>query len=355
MPIVVLLRAVSLGVAIAALLLLVLRAYRDARDRRAAARARSAKLHVAAASGLVREASRKSLPIIRLNADPHDGDDDDDDDPQDASSTVPIFYDREAALDEPTRVKPFILVTAAGQTDQGLLRPRNEDSLLWLIDQNVFGVADGMGGHAGGDVASKMAVEAISKAFTTNTFPGTPYPDLPRRGAELAAAIQEGNTAIYEFARAHPKYGGMGTTVVIARFSPNKQRMYVGHVGDSRCYRIRQGVMTQITTDHTAGAAGVTGPLASRLQRAVGVSPSLKIDLITARPQPDDMYLLCTDGLTKMVSDEVIQSILVRAVNMDHAVHELIERANSSGGCDNITAVLLQVKDPKAATHWHHA
>src|SRR5262249_14205671 len=144
-------------------------------------------------------------------------------------------------------------------------------------------VADGMGGHAGGDVASKMAVEAIGDAFKKSAFVGDPYPNVPRRGGELAMAIQMANKAIFEFARTNQAYQGMGTTVVSTRFSPNKQRLYVGHVGDSRCYRLRGKVLQQITTDHTMGAQGVTGPLASHLNRAVGVAPGVKIDLITVR------------------------------------------------------------------------
>jgi protein phosphatase len=205
-----------------------------------------------------------------------------------------------------------------------------------------------MGGHAGGDVASKMAVETIGEAFRKNTFAGDTYADVPRRGSELALAIQMANRAIYDHARAHAAYTGMGTTVVSARFSPNKQRLYVGHVGDSRCYRLRGKALTQITTDHTMGAQGVTGPLASHLNRAVGVNPGVKVDLIIARPRPEDVYLLCTDGLSKMVADADIQQILLDEPDLGKAVQKLVERANARGGRDNITVVLVQVKDPKS-------
>jgi serine/threonine protein phosphatase PrpC len=238
-------------------------------------------------------------------------------------------------------------VSAASQTDQGRRRRRNEDSLPVLEDHHLFVVADGMGGHAGGDVASKMAVDIIGDAFKRNAFAGEPYPDVPRRGAELALAIQMANKAIYDHARANSAYQGMGTTVVSARFSPNKQRVYFGHVGDSRCYRLRGAQLTQVTTDHTMAAQGVTGPLASHLNRAVGVQPGVKVDLIIARPRPDDVYLLCSDGLSKMVPDEEIQGILNKEGDLDQAVGKLVERANARGGRDNITVVLVQVKDPK--------
>ena len=269
-----------------------------------------------------------------------------------APAAVPIVYDEDAAVDEPTRVSALILVSAASQTDQGRRRRRNEDSMLVLEDHHLFVVADGMGGHAGGDVASKMAVDTIGDAFQRNTFTGEPYPDVPRRGAELALAIQMANKAIYDHARANLAYQGMGTTVVSARFSPNKQRVYVGHVGDSRCYRLRGAQLTQVTTDHTMAAQGVTGPLASHLNRAVGVQPGVKIDLIIARPRPEDVYLLCSDGLSKMVPDEEIQGILNEQTDLDKAVSSLVARANARGGRDNITVVLVQVQDPKGLAQY---
>ena len=274
-------------------------------------------------------------------------DDDDDEDADDGPSAVPIVYDEDAAIDEPTRISALILVSAAAQTDQGRKRRRNEDSFVVLEDHHLFVVADGMGGHAGGDVASKMAVETIAEAFRKNTFTGEAwYPDVPRRGAELAVAIQGANKAIYEHARTNAAYKGMGTTVVSARFSPHKQRVYFGHVGDSRCYRLRAGKLTQVTTDHTMGAQGVTGPLASHLNRAVGVNPAVKVDLIIARPRAEDVYLLCTDGLSKMVPDDQIQAIMNEEPDLEKAVHNLVERANARGGRDNITVILMQIKDP---------
>ncbi|MFT3764323.1 MAG: protein phosphatase 2C domain-containing protein [Minicystis sp.] len=276
---------------------------------------------------------------------------DEDDENGEAPSAVPIVYDEDAAIDEPTRVNALILVSAASQTDQGRRRRRNEDSLLVLDDHHLYVVADGMGGHAGGDVASKMAVETIGEAFKKNIFDGE-YPDVPRRGGELAVAIQMANKAIFEHARANAAYQGMGTTVVSARFSPNKQRVYVGHVGDSRCYRLRGKQLTQITTDHTMGAQGVTGPLASHLNRAVGVGAGVKVDLLIARPRPEDVYLLCTDGLSKMVSDADIQQILLDEPDLGKAVQKLVERANAKGGRDNITVILVQVKDPKGLARY---
>jgi protein phosphatase len=296
-----------------------------------------------AAKPLAGEATSKSHGPARIEQPP-----DDDDDTGEAPTAIPIVYDEDASIDEPTRISPLILVSAAAQTDQGRRRRRNEDSMLVLDEHHLYVVADGMGGHAGGDVASKMAVEIIGEAFKKNAFSDDPsYPDVPRRGAELALAIQMANKAIFDHARANAAYTGMGTTVVSARFSPNKQRVYFGHVGDSRCYRLRAKQLTQITTDHTMASQGVTGPLAGHLNRAVGVQPGVKVDLIIARPSSDDIYLLCSDGLSKMVPDEDIQGILNAQPDLDKAVQTLVDRANARGGRDNITVVLVQVKDPK--------
>src|SRR4029078_6241709 len=136
------------------------------------------------------------------------------------------------------------------------------------------------------------------------------------------------------------------------RFSPNKQRVYIGHVGDSRAYRLRNKELVQLPTVHTRGSTGITGPLASHLLRAVGIGPAVKVDLIIGRPRPEDVYLLCSDGLTKMVTNEGIQQILLAEPTLDRAVEKLVERANASGGRDNITVILVQVKDPRGLARY---
>jgi protein phosphatase len=154
------------------------------------------------------------------------------------------------------------------------------------------------------------------------------------------------NEAIFTRAKDEPELEGMGTTVVAARFSPNKQRLYIGHVGDSRCYRLRDGELRQVTTDHTMGASGITGPLADRLERAVGIMAAVKVDVIIGRPLPDDLYMLCSDGLSKMVSLERMREILVAERDLDKAAGNLVADANAGGGRDNITVILVQVKSP---------
>ncbi len=271
---------------------------------------------------------------------------DDDDGPQPGPEAVPIVYDEDAAVDEPTRIEAFILVSAAGQTDTGQRRKKNEDSYLLLEDLNLFIVADGMGGHAGGEIASQIAVDVIGAAFKQARFTGERYENVPRRGSELAIAVQMANEAIFARAKADPDLTGMGTTVVAARFSPNKQRLYIGHVGDSRCYRLRDGELRQVTTDHTMGASGITGPLADRLERAVGIAPAVKVDVIIGRPLPNDLYLLCSDGLSKMVSLERMREILLAEKDLGKSSSNLVAEANEVGGRDNITVILVQVKSP---------
>lgn len=260
-----------------------------------------------------------------------------------------IVCDEEAATDEPTKPNPFILVSATAQTDRGLRRKRNEDNLLVMVNQGVYAVADGMGGYAGGEIASELAVRSIEKAFTANAFDGEPHQGLPEKASELARAIQMANAAILERAESDRKLEGMGTTICAARFSPSKQRLYVGHVGDSRLYRVRDGELKQITSDHTMRDLGATGPNASLLSRAVGIWPTVPIDIILAQPEPGDIYLLCSDGLTKMVDDVGIAHAMKSNKAPTEIVEGLITKANEHGGKDNITVILISVQDARTS------
>ncbi|HEY0469573.1 MAG TPA: protein phosphatase 2C domain-containing protein [Polyangiaceae bacterium] len=264
-----------------------------------------------------------------------------------AAPRVVVAYEDEADEEESTSPRARILVTAAGDTDRGQHRQVNDDSLLVLPDHCLFAVADGMGGYAGGSVASALAVEAIKQAFEQESFVSalrSPVP-IPRRGGELASAIMQAHQAVFRAARATPKHSQMGTTLVAARFSPNKQRVYIGHVGDSRCYRLRRGSLRQLTTDQTMSTVGLIGPHADDLLQAVGVTEDLSIDLIVDKPEAGDIYLLCSDGLSKMLSDQQIQQILVGQRDLEAAMYGLIEAANDAGGRDNVTVILVKVLD----------
>lgn len=261
-----------------------------------------------------------------------------------------IVCDEPAAQEEPEKANPFILVSATAQTDKGLRRKRNEDNLLVMVDKGVYAVADGMGGYAGGEIASELAVRTVEKAFANNEFEGEPHHGLPEKASELARAIQAANAAILEKAETDRKLEGMGTTICAARFSPTKQRLYVGHVGDSRLYRMRGGQLKQITSDHTMRDLGATGPNASLLSRAVGIWPTVPIDCILCQPEPGDIYLLCSDGLTKMVDDVGIANAMRSNKAPTEIVEGLITKANEHGGKDNITVILISVQDARTST-----
>ena len=240
-------------------------------------------------------------------------------------------------------------MSATAQTDTGMRRKQNEDSLLVNREENLFVVADGMGGHNAGELASRLAVQAIEDAFGTGTFEGEPHADVPIEASELARAMQMANATIFEMAKTKPELDGMGTTLCCARFSPTKRRMHIGHVGDSRCYRLRNGVFTQLTKDHTMADLGLTGPESGNLSRAVGIWAAVPIDVIVAAPSPDDVYILCSDGLTKMLDDDRIAHVLRTEQDAQAAVDRLIFFANAKGGKDNITVILVRVVDPAAA------
>lgn len=255
---------------------------------------------------------------------------------------IQIPFDDLDAAEKPS-MSDLFLVHATAQTDRGLRRKKNEDSLGVLDSSNLFVVADGMGGYAGGEHASKLTVQTILDAFRTKTFEGEPHADAPLEASELGRAIQTANATVLEEAQKDHALAGMGTTVCAAVFSPGKKRCYVGHVGDSRCYRLRDGVFKQMTADHTMAELGVKGPESQALSRAVGIWPTVNIDIVSAIPQAGDVYVLCSDGLTKMLSDDVIANVLRNEEDPKVAVERLIFFANSRGGKDNITVVLIRV------------
>jgi protein phosphatase len=269
--------------------------------------------------------------------------------PPERPPRVEVIYEDEADVEETTYPVARILVTAEGQSDGGRIRRRNEDNFLVMPERSLFVVADGMGGYAGGDIASAVAVEAIGYAFETNTFEGKTESeqDVPRRGREMACAIQMANQAILARADADQQLEGMGTTVVAARFSPNKQRVYIGQVGDSRCYRVRGTSIKQLTTDHTFRGLGLKGPGSQHLYQAVGIRRRISISIVVDKPRPGDIYVLCTDGLSNMVRDDDIREVVLQEPDLEAAVYGLIEVANDRGGKDNITVILVKVLEKK--------
>lgn len=258
----------------------------------------------------------------------------------------------EQAQEEITGETAMIIVSGVARSDRGLKRPCNEDAFLCMPDEEpVYVVADGMGGHAAGDIASKTAVETIEHAFKTKAFNGVGKHGWPRRGEELVAAIEMANQAVFELSRTDPKYHSMGTTVVAIRFAARKQRAYIAHVGDSRCYRIREGEIAQLTEDHSLGnLMGVTGKAARHLARAVGIGESVAVDLTIDRPAPGDYYLICSDGLNKMIPDrDILKLFMESAGSLDERSQSLVDEANRRGGRDNITVISILVESPFGA------
>ena len=247
--------------------------------------------------------------------------------------------------DEATGPHALILVTAVGRTDPGLKRKNNEDAYLILPEHHLLVIADGMGRHAAGEVASKLAVEAIADAFNNDVAAKAPAdPMLVPRANRLRNAVLVANERILARAGEKAEYSGMGTTVVAAFFSPNKQKVYLAHVGDSRCYRVRRGELKQLTVDHTLGTAGISGSTASMLSRAVGVDESVDVDVTIESPRPGDVYLLCSDGLTRMATSDEILATITSSASLEIAASKLIAMANERGGKDNITTIIAGVE-----------
>ena len=263
------------------------------------------------------------------------------------TSQVLLVCHEDVEPDEATSPQARILITASGVSDRGKKRRVNEDRFLLLHDHAVFAVADGMGGYNGGEIASSLAVDTVREAFEHKSFSGELKSNqpLPRRGRELACSLLAANHAVLAAAQAKPELSQMGTTLVAARFSANKQRVYVGNVGDSRCYRFRNGKLSQLTTDHTMRGLGDEGPTQNQLYRAIGVKEVVDVDIVVDIPQAEDVYLLCSDGLTKMATTDQIEEILTTEPDVELATHLLIEFANQAGGRDNVTVVLVRVQD----------
>lgn len=249
-------------------------------------------------------------------------------------------------------------IEVAGTTHVGMKRVHNEDNFLLLPEQNLFVVADGMGGHASGEVASKLAVDELAEFFRmTSEDQDATWPfkmDKTRNYDEnrLATAIKLANARIFEQASSDPKFKGMGTTIVSIHFSQNQA--YVGHVGDSRVYSFRDGQLKQITEDHSLLNEYIKSKRLSPdevegfayknvILRALGMKDTVAVDTAHNEPKDGDLYLLCSDGLSGMVPDPLMSELLVQnATDLQKACDALIEAANKAGGTDNVTCIVLR-------------
>ena len=233
-------------------------------------------------------------------------------------------------------------------TDRGLVRRNNQDHLL--VGPELFAVADGMGGHAAGEVASEVAIEAVRAAFGTDTG--------PRSSDDLRTAVEQANRVVYERAQDDPALRGMGTTLTVAAVVVDKaeERIAVANVGDSRAYVFAHGDLTQLTEDHSVAEELVrqgqispdevdTHPQRHILTRALGIFPEVEVDVWDVLPYVGDRLLLCSDGLVREIADEQIAAVLRRLSDPSQAAQDLVARARAAGGSDNITVIVVDVVD----------
>lgn len=233
----------------------------------------------------------------------------------------------------------------AALTDVGRARERNEDS--YIAGEYVFAVADGLGGHNAGDVASRLAVEPL--AALDRTVDSTP---VDRVADALSTAVDAANRAVYRRAQNDAKVRGMGTTLTAVAISDGSA--HLAHVGDSRCYLIRSGEMTQLSSDHTLVARMVaegkltpeqaeTHPQRSILTRALGAEPEVDVDTLEIQLQAADRLLLCSDGLSSVIGEDQILKTMQDSKDLKETCKRLIDAANQRGGPDNITVVVVEV------------
>ncbi len=249
-------------------------------------------------------------------------------------------------------------VLVAGETNVGMKRSHNEDNFALMEDDFLYVVADGMGGHASGEVASQMAIDTLKDFFTaTSADPEAtwPYKMDKSRGYEenrLITSVKLANLRIFETAQRDAKLRGMGTTMVAILVVDDG--VLVAHVGDSRAYRLRDGQLAQLTEDHSLLNDYIkmkklteeeirNFPHKNVIVRALGMKESVKVDTMLDPPQPGDSYILCSDGLCGPISDEEIREIASSTTDLKEACKNMIDRANENGGPDNITVVIAKV------------
>ena len=248
-------------------------------------------------------------------------------------------------------------VTAFGLTHVGRQRQHNEDSFLVEQGEKLFVVADGMGGHAAGEIASRIAVESVAEFIVhtvedDGTWPHAYDEHFKRSTNRLIAALKLANTRVVEAMKKDLRLRGMGTTIVGCL--ADNGIMSVAHVGDSRAYMVRDGKLSRITNDHSwvfeqvqAGmlteAEAEKHPLRNVITRALGGSLSVVPDASEISCLPGDVYLLCSDGLTGMVPEDEILRLVTESDDLNAVCQQLIDRANEHGGVDNITTILVRI------------
>jgi serine/threonine protein phosphatase PrpC len=245
----------------------------------------------------------------------------------------------------------------AAKTDVGMKRTHNEDYFSLIEQDQLFLVADGMGGHASGEVASKMATETIQEFFTRSQDDDVTWPYKMDRTLSfvenrLVVGVKMANQRIYETALKDLRLKGMGTTIVGGQIVGDK--LYIAHVGDSRCYRVRAGQIQQMTRDHSLledykdAKPGMSEeeqkkfPHKNVITRALGMRDTVQVDIHTQDIQAGDIFVFCSDGLSGMIEDDVILKTVAENPDLELAVSALVDAANHAGGTDNVTVLALQ-------------
>lgn len=247
-------------------------------------------------------------------------------------------------------------ISVARLTDVGLQREHNEDAVASDLSIGLLVLADGMGGYNAGEVASEIAVLTLTAEITEAMRDKSLIklmPGLLPEAQMLLRAVDRANATIYQISQDQPQCAGMGTTLVVGIFTDDK--LIVGHIGDSRLYRLRQGSLVQITEDHSLLQEQLNAGLITAQQakvsinknlvtRALGIDPQVELEMQELDVQVDDVYLLCSDGLTDLVEDAVIAQILTGAdSDIEYAAAQLVQSAIEQGGKDNISVVIAKV------------
>jgi serine/threonine protein phosphatase PrpC len=242
---------------------------------------------------------------------------------------------------------PLLVVEHAALSDRGLRRPRNEDA--YLADPPVFAVADGVGGNRGGQVAARLAIRELAAASLATLA----------RPTGLVGAVDAANARIHAAGETVASFAGMATTLTAVAVVDGELR--IAHVGDSRLYRVRDGRLDRLTRDHTyveelirsgrlQPAEAGTHRWRSILSRALGLDPDVEVDGMTYPGVAGDVHIVCSDGLTKALSDEQIQTAIAQAPTLAAAAHALVASANSQGGRDNVTVVMFRLAAREASS-----
>lgn len=241
-----------------------------------------------------------------------------------------------------------------GLTDEGLVRDHNEDYISWTPESGLVILADGMGGHNAGEVASELAISSINAALEEVLSPEIKDSCDMDFKEVVHEAVVYANDEINQHAKAHPECSGMGTTIVMTLFHDDS--VILASVGDSRIYRFRKGELKQVTTDHSLVQEMVDNGYMSEeealnsnnrnlITRALGIAEDVKVDVTEHEIEKDDIYLLCSDGLSDMIDDELIFSTLVKSrQDLKRATEELVKLAKEHGGHDNVSVILVACK-----------